>query len=78
MTSTDSSPGTPHLSARDRHAAAASLVRSPEERLQAMQELIAGSWAMLEANPEGLAHFLRRNYKARAIAVVHDRGHHVA
>ena len=78
MTSTDSPPGTPHFSARDRHAAAASRARSPEERLQAMQDLIARSWAMLEANPEGLAHFLRRNYKARAIAVVHEREHHGA
>ena len=38
------------------------------ERLAAMRLLIERSWALLQHNPTGLAHFRSRNYKARAIS----------
>lgn len=41
---------------------------TPAERLAAMRTLIERSWAMLQRNPQGLAHFRSRNFKARAIA----------
>lgn len=41
---------------------------TPSERLAAMRLLIERSWALLQHNPTGLAHFRSRNYKARAIS----------
>ena len=41
--------------------------RTTDHRLAAMRALIERSWAMLQRNPEGLAHFRSRNYKARAL-----------
>jgi hypothetical protein len=32
-----------------------------------MQRLIDEGWALLQANPEGLAHFRRRNFRARSV-----------
>ncbi len=63
---------------RRRHVAAAALARSPEERLLAMEELLARSRAVLEANPAGRAHFLRRNFRARAVTVSPDHVRHGA
>jgi hypothetical protein len=40
---------------------------SPAERLAAMRRLLARSRALLERNPDGLAHFRARNFAARAI-----------
>lgn len=40
---------------------------TPGERLAAMRDLIARSWALLEANPDGMARFLRRNHHSRAV-----------
>lgn len=44
-----------------------SLALSPRERLVEMQRLIDEAWALLEKNPAGKAHFLKRNFKARRI-----------
>jgi len=41
---------------------------TPAERLAAMRRLLEASWAMVRRNPAGLAHFRRRNFKARALA----------
>ena len=43
------------------------LALSPRERLVEMQRLIDEAWALLEKNPAGKAHFLKRNFKARRI-----------
>ena len=56
----------PDLRPRDRAALARAQSLTPRERLAAMQRLIDEAWALLQANPEGLAHFRRRNFKARA------------
>lgn len=64
--------------ARERHLAAAARARSPEARLLVLEELLARSRALLEANPAGRAHFLRRNYRARSVAVPADHDQHGA
>jgi hypothetical protein len=43
------------------------LALTPSERLAAMRSLMASSWAALQRHPEGMAHWLRRNYRARAV-----------
>jgi len=40
---------------------------TPEQRLDAMSRFQARAWAILRSNPTGYAHFMRRNFKARAI-----------
>jgi len=49
---------------------------TPAERLAAMRVLIERSWDMLQRNPEGLAHFRSRNYRARAVADLDARMPH--
>lgn len=44
---------------------------TPEERVRDMMQLSQRTWDLLRSNPEGYAHFLRRNFKARAIVVEH-------
>lgn len=39
------------------------------QRMQKMAILQEASWNALQASPTGWAHFLRRNFKARAIDV---------
>lgn len=55
------------LAARDRIRKAMFLRLSYEERLEEMGRLQRATWDLLRANPEGYAHFLRRNFKARAV-----------
>ena len=55
------------FSTRDRARQARTLGMSPAERLAAMRRLLEQSRAILEQNPEGLAHFWRRNFAARAV-----------
>jgi hypothetical protein len=45
-----------------------------EQRLDEMSRLQARAWAILRSNPEGYAHFIRRNMKARAIPVNKTNG----
>ena len=56
------------MTARDRHVRLQMHAATPSERLAAMRLLLERSWAILQRNPAGLAHFRSRNYKARAIA----------
>jgi len=56
------------MTARDRHVWRRMKAATPSERLAAMRLLIERSWALLQKNPTGLAHFRSRNYKARAIS----------
>ena len=56
------------MTARDRHVWRRMNAATPSERLAAMRLLIERSWALLQHNPTGLAHFRSRNYKARAIS----------
>jgi hypothetical protein len=62
-----SPPPGPDLAARDRARRRADLALTPRERLSAMQQLIDRAWEVLARHPEGLAHFKRRNFKARSI-----------
>jgi hypothetical protein len=42
---------------------------TPEERVRDLARLQEATWAILRSSPAGYAHFLRRNFKARAIEV---------
>ena len=56
------------MTSRDRHMRLRMNATTPAERLAAMRRLLAQSWAMLQRNPAGLAHFRSRNFKARSIS----------
>ncbi len=58
----------PSLAARDLHLRRKMWDASGEERLAAMQVLMERARTLLELNPEGMRHFLKRNFKARSIA----------
>lgn len=58
---------TSDLAARDRHLRSRALALTPSERLAAMRAILESSWAALQRHPEGMAHWLRRNYRARAV-----------
>jgi len=45
------------------------LQKTPEQRLRDMARLQQVMWSTLRSSPQGYGHFLRRNYKTRAIAV---------
>jgi hypothetical protein len=57
------------LAARDRYRRRLAVQKTPEERMAEMARLQKAMWARLQSSPEGYAHFLRRNYKARAIPI---------
>src|SRR5206468_2212268 len=61
------------LAARDRLRRKLALQKTPEQRMADMARLQAAMWAALQRSPEGYARFMRRNFKARAIAVPPDR-----
>jgi hypothetical protein len=67
MPITSIDPTADMLTARDRARRARDRALSPAERLAAMRQLIERSWGALERHPEGRAHFLRRNFRARAV-----------
>ena len=60
---------TAQLAIRDRYRRRLALLKTPEERMRDMARMQQAMWARLESNPAGYSHFLRRNYKARAIAI---------
>ncbi len=64
------------MTARDRHLRLRMNAATPAERLAAMRLLLDRSWARLQHNPEGLAHFRSRNYNARAISTSDGRMPH--
>jgi len=71
-------PGEPvnlqeQLARRDRFLQRQWMAMTPAERFHGMMELQQRTWDLLRSSPEGYAHFLRRNYQARAIHV--ERGH---
>jgi hypothetical protein len=57
------------LAARDRMRRRLALQATPAERVRDMMRLSQATWDLLRQSPEGYAHFLRRNFKARAIVV---------
>jgi hypothetical protein len=63
------------LAACDRARRRECLSLTPRERLAAMQRLIDEAWRVLERHPDGLAHFRRRNFKARSVGHLQQRGH---
>ena len=65
---------TEQLAVRDRMRKRLALQSTPEERLRTMASLQQQAWETLRKSPAGYAHFLARNFKARAIPV---RGAHV-
>ena len=67
MPSDATNPAAIAMPARDRARRARDFQRSPAERLAAMRRLLDQARTILEGNPEGLAHFRRRNFAARAV-----------
>jgi hypothetical protein len=63
----DVSPAETDLEPRNRIERARVRALTPRERLAAMQRLIDEGWALLQANPDGLAQFRRRNFRARSV-----------
>jgi hypothetical protein len=57
------------LAIRDRFRKKMIQRETPSERLRAMARLQQETWDALRSSPSGWAHFLRRNFKARAIDV---------
>ena len=57
------------LAARDRMRARLARLAAPAERVRDMARLQEATWEVLRRSPEGYAHFLRRNFKKRAIPV---------
>lgn len=57
------------LAARDRLRRRLALQATPAERVRDMMRLSQATWDLLRRSPEGYAHFLPRNFKARAIVV---------
>lgn len=57
------------LAARDRFRRAVYARQSPAERMEAMRRLQRMTWRVLQSSPNGYAHFLRRNFRARAVDV---------
>jgi hypothetical protein len=60
---------TEQLAVRDRMRKRLAAQCTPAERLEQMLRLQCLAWDLLRQSPQGYAHFLRRNLKARAIAV---------
>lgn len=65
-----------NLQRRDHVQRARMQAMAHRERLAAMQRLIDDAWATLQANPAGLAHYLRRNFRARSIRRTSERRSH--
>jgi hypothetical protein len=57
------------LISRDRLRRKLAEQATPEERVRELARLQEATWAILRSSPAGYAHFLRRNFKARAIEV---------
>jgi hypothetical protein len=57
---------------RDSFLRKINLARSTAERMRLMEQLQAQSWRVLRSSPQGYAHFLKRNFAARAIEVKAD------
>jgi hypothetical protein len=58
---------TEQLALRDRMRKRLALQATPAERLRDMIRLQQRTWDTLRRSPTGYAHFLARNFKARAI-----------
>jgi hypothetical protein len=63
------------LALRDSLRRKLALAKTPAERMREMARLQEAAWETLRRSPQGYAHFLRRNFKARSITV---RGPHGA
>lgn len=57
------------LAIRDSFRKKLELKKTPAERMREFRRLQKISWEALRRSPGGYAHFLRRNFKARAIDV---------
>jgi hypothetical protein len=55
------------LEIRDRFRRKLAMGKTPEERMRDRAKMQAAAWATLRRSPEGYAHFMRRNFRARSI-----------
>lgn len=62
------------LARRDHFRRMISWQKTPEQRMAEMARMQQAAWEMLRRSPEGYAHFLRRNFKARAIGARNANG----
>jgi len=60
---------TQQLRLRDQMRRKLALQKTPSQRMSDMRRLQETTRATLRSSPNGYAHFLRRNFKARAVAV---------
>ena len=60
---------TVQLARRDRYLRKLAAAKTREQRMLDMAALQARMWETMRSSPEGYAHYLRRNFKARAIKV---------
>jgi hypothetical protein len=56
------------LAARDQLRRKLALAKTPEQRMADMARMQQAMWETMRRSPEGYRHFLRRNFKARAIS----------
>jgi hypothetical protein len=56
------------LAIRDRFRRKLALRKTPQERMRDMARLQEAAKAEMLRSPEGYAHFLRRNFRARSIS----------
>jgi hypothetical protein len=67
---TDDPFNSPHSAAMRRHRQRQDLARSREQRLFSAAELNASAMSLLQANPEGLLAFVKRNHHKRSLRQV--------
>lgn len=60
------------LAVHDRFRRRLSRAATPAQRLRDMARLQHAAWDLLRRSPAGYAHFIRRNFKARATFAAHD------
>jgi hypothetical protein len=57
------------LALRDRFRRKLWQRKTPEQRMQDMARMQESMWATMRRSPDGYAHFIRRNFKARAVSI---------
>ena len=55
------------LARRDHYRRRLNLAKTPEQRMAEMAKLQQQAWETLRSNPAGYGHFMRRNFRERAI-----------
>jgi hypothetical protein len=62
------------LKIRDSFRRKMAALKTPRERMRDLAQLQNSTWAVLQRSPNGYAHFMRRNFKARSISLKGSNG----